>query len=224
MQSKESRLVLFALLAGMCPLASASIMFNVSLDTSPLIGDPAAPFSLEFQFNDGSGSGDGNNTLVLDNFSFGAGGVVAATPSTVGAASGSVGTSVSIVDNTFFNQFVQPFTPGSLLSFRVLLSTNVDAGGTPDELSFSILDRSSTEIPTLGAFDYLLVLDVDSANPVPQVFASDTSRFTASGAPINLSSPAIDAVPEPSSIGFCFVVMALLMMMRRKRVVRRTEV
>ena len=131
MQSRKSRLALLALMAGMCPLASASIIFDVSLDTSPLIGDPAAPFALEFQFNDGSGLGDGNNTVVLDNFSFGAGGAATGAPSTAGGASGSVGTSVSFVDNEFFNQFVQPFTPGSLLSFRVSLSTNLDAGGTP---------------------------------------------------------------------------------------------
>jgi len=220
MQSRKSRLVLLALMAGMCPLASASIIFNVSLDTSPLIGDPAAPFALEFQFNDGSGLGDGNNTLVLDNFSFGAGGAAVDPPSNVGGVSGSVGTSVSFVDNEFFNQFIQPFTPGDLLTFRVSLSTNVDAGGTPDEFSFAILDSSFTEIPTLGGFDSLLVLDVDSANPTPQVFASDTSRFTAGGGPIALSAPVIgadNAVPEPSDIGFCLIVMALVMVTRRKR-------
>ncbi len=220
MQSRKARLVLLALLAATCPLASASIIFDVSLDTSPLIGDPAAPFALEFQFNDGSGLGDGNNMLVLDNFSFGAGGAAVDAPSSGGGVSGSVGTSVSFLDNEFFNQFIQPFTPGDLLSFRVSLSTNVDAGGTPDEFSFAILDRSFTEIPTLGGFDSLLVLDVDSGNPVPQVFASDTSRFTAGGGPIALSAPVIradNAVPEPSNIGACLAGLGLLMLAKRKR-------
>ncbi len=205
MKFKNSRLLVLALLASISPLASASIIFNVSVDTSPLIGDPAAPFALEFQFNDGSGLGDGNNTLVLDQFSFGVGGAAVDPASAVGGVSGSVGTSVSFVDNEFFNQFIQPFTPGSLLRFRVSLSTNVDAGGTPDEFSFAILDSSSTEIPTLGGFDAFLVLDVDSANPQPQVFASDTSRITAGGGPVDLGAPTISRLarfPSPRASGF----------------------
>jgi hypothetical protein len=50
------------------------LIYDVSIDTSPLVGNAAAPFSLDFQFIDGSGIDDGNNIVSLGNFDFGAGG------------------------------------------------------------------------------------------------------------------------------------------------------
>ncbi len=64
--------------------ARADAIYNVSLDTSSLIGNAAGPFSLDFQFNDGSGTNDGNNTVTLTNFAFGGGGGEQAPPPRTG--------------------------------------------------------------------------------------------------------------------------------------------
>src|SRR4051794_1904888 len=139
---RAASLALFLAIPSLC---GAAAIYDISLDTSPLIGHTASPFSLAFQFNDGSGLGDGNNTSVLSAFQYGSGGSAAGSPILFGGASGSLTSGVTIVDNSFFNAFIQPFVPGSLLSFRLQTSTNLDVGGTPDEFSFSILDNTLTE-------------------------------------------------------------------------------
>src|SRR5207245_6462321 len=115
--------------------------------------------------------------------------------------------------SSFLNAFMQPFNPGSLLQFRLQTSTNLDAGVTPDEFSFSILDNTLSELPTLGFFDVFVVLDIDSANPVPQAFGSDPSRPPqGGGSGITMGAPVVTAaIPEPSSfillgIGFAFQI------------------
>src|SRR5260370_28684447 len=105
-----------------CILLSASIcragvVYDVSLNTSPLIGHAAGPFSLGFQLNDGSGAGDANNTAILSAFQFGVGGSALGTPVLAGGATGSLASGVTITDSSFFNAFSQQFNPGSLLQF-----------------------------------------------------------------------------------------------------------
>jgi hypothetical protein len=178
-------------------VCTADVVYNVSMDTAPLKNNAAGPFSLEFQFTDGSGASDGNNTITLDQFSFGADGGLVGAPSTFGSTTGDLATSLSFTDSSFFNQFIQEFKPGNELQFRLTTTTNIDPGGVPDEFTFSILDNSGTELPTLGFFDVFVQLDISSAKPTPQSFASDTSRAAAGGAPVDLSAPSISAVPEP---------------------------
>ena len=194
----------FVCLALFAAPAHAGIVYTVTILTSPLEGDPAAPFSLDFQFNGGSGTGDGNNTAVLSNFLFGAGGAAVGSAALAGGATGDLGSFVQITDTGFLNEFTQGFTPGSLLQFQLALSTNVDAGGTPDQFTMAILDSSGAQLPTLSFFDVFVEIDVDSANPAIQTFASDPSRNTvAGGAPITLSAPSINTsidTPEPGSI------------------------
>src|SRR5690349_14032044 len=122
------------------------------MSTSPLVGNPAGPFSLDFQLNDGSAAGDGNNTAVLSGFFFGSGASLGSA-SVAGGASGDLGSSVTLTDSGFLNEFTQGFTPGATLQFLLNLSTNVDAGDTPDQFSFAILDSSGAQLPTLSFFD-----------------------------------------------------------------------
>src|SRR5262249_32296227 len=150
---KSFAAVLFTLgLLGLFPPAKANLMFQVTTDTSALVGNPSGPFFLDFQFIDGSGTGDGNNTVSIGNFDFNGG-------NWAGPAA------VSMSDTTFFSDFTQEFTPGSSLSFQVTLSTALDGGGTPDEFSFAILDSYLSEIPTLGLGDALLTVDLSSSSP-----------------------------------------------------------
>jgi len=208
-----------ALAAWSAPNCRASLIYNVSMNTSPLIGEAAGPFSLAFQLIDGSSAGDANNTVILSNFLFGVGGSASGSPTVFGDATGDLSSGITLTDSSFFNALAQSFNPGSSLSFRFQVSTNVDAGGTPDEFSFSILDSSGAEIPTNGFVDAFLILDIDSSNPTPQTFSSDPSRPPqGGGGGITLDAPqAATAIPEPGtflllSCGICFGLF-----MRRKR-------
>jgi hypothetical protein len=173
------------------------------MNTAPLVGHNAGPFSVEFQLNDGSGTGDGNNTAILSDFLFN-GGAPAGSPTVNGGAYGDLTSGVTLTDNSFFNQFIQSFTPGSALAFQLFLSTNIDGGGTPDQFSFAILDKTGTELPTLapGFFDVFVQIDIDSANLLVRTFGADTNRIPAGGgSAINIAaSVATPAVPEPSTI------------------------
>jgi len=162
-------------------VCQAGIVFNVTLDTSPLNGHPAGPFALDFQLTDGSGGGDGNNTAVVKNFNFHGG-------------SWSGPASVSLTDNAFWVDFSQGFTAGTSLSFTVSLTTSVDAGGTPDRFSFALLDASGGEIPTVGIANEFLGVDLSSPNPTIESYYSDGSLTD-----IVIGAPGVTVVPEPQS-------------------------
>ncbi len=152
-----------------------------TFDTSSL---PTGQLNINFQFIDGSGIGDSNNTVTISGFS---GGTLVGVPTSTGGASGDLSGVVTLTDNDFFNEFVQQFTPsGSMLSLNLLFTSNVDAGGTPDEFTFAILDSSFREVQTtdpLGT-NVLLRVDLSSGNPIVQTFAL--------GAPT--------AIPEPTTM------------------------
>jgi hypothetical protein len=200
----------------LCASSKADLIYLVSLDTSPLLGHPAAPFSLNFQLNDGSGSGNGNNTAILGQFSFGAGGGASGTPSLLGGAAGDFDSSVVITDSSFLNYFAQEFIPGSALTFRLELTSNVEPGPQPDQFSLALLDNSGFEVPTLGPFNALLVIDITAPMPLPQVFASDGSVAPFGGGdPINLTAPEVTAVPEPGTGVLLATALAILLGVRR---------
>ena len=190
------------------PAHAGLITGTVSLDTSALSG----PFELAFIFIDGSGTGDANNTVTLSNFLFGGGsaGTVDASLST-GGISGDLISGVSLVDSTFLNIFASSFTPGSLLSFDFGLTTNVDAGGTPDQFSLVLLQADgsvvNTEDPT-GA-NSLLTVNLDSAQPAFSTFASDLTP-----APIVRESA---TAPEPASLPLLAIGLIGALWSARKR-------
>src|SRR4030095_11194541 len=101
------------------PLSRAA-SFHLSVDTSPLVGNLAGPFYINFQLNDGAGGGSPNNTVTIQNIQF-RGGSAVGTPLTTcpGGSSGNLSSSVSISDSELFNQFMQQFEPGTTLSFDV---------------------------------------------------------------------------------------------------------
>jgi hypothetical protein len=162
------------------PAGTASFIFTISVDTSALIGHPAGPFYIEFQLNDGSGTGNGNNTALLGTFDF-AGGAPVGSPILIGGASGDLSSHVVLSDDDFLNEFIQQFTPGPLLTFAVELSTVVELGPQPDQFSFAILDCNLFEIPTMGPADALVIADITS-QPVARAFASDLSARRAAEA------------------------------------------
>lgn len=205
---------LAALLA--CLSCNAATLYTVDLDTSPLQGHPAAPFSVYFQLNDGSGVGDGNNTASLHSFDFGGGSAVAGT-SITGGASGDMTTGITIVDTSFLNSFIQGFTPGSYLRFSLSLSGAADAGGVPDQFSFAILDSSGFEIPYLSAFNAALVINLTDSGHVIQTAGTDSGIPPfGGGEPIAMGAPVITGeVPEPGTALICLGGLVVLFSIRR---------
>jgi hypothetical protein len=189
--------------------ASADIQFRVQLDTSSLVSNPSGPFTLDFQLNDGSGLGDANNWASISNLTFGGGSASSGTVWTMGGASGDLGSSVALVDSDpLLNDFTQGFTPGSWLSFDVSLSTNVDAGLTPDEFSFAILDSNFFNLPTtsLGT-DTFVQVAIDSANP---------SVLTAASLDGAIPAPSVTPVPEASTYGIMGAALLGLAALKRR--------
>jgi hypothetical protein len=199
-----------AALAG-AAVAKAQLQIAVWVDTSSLVANPAGPFSLDFQLNDGSGVGDGNNWATLSNFRFG-GGSAFGSGTTFGGTSGDLSTSVSLTDtDSLFNDFYQSFLPGSFLAFDLTLSNNVDAGGTPDLFSFAILDGDLLNLATqsLGS-DTFLEINLTGRTPDIASFGS---------ADLAISAPIAVPVPEPSAYALCGAIglLGLIAVRRRKR-------
>jgi hypothetical protein len=199
-QMKVFRALLFLTLA--VSAVRASVIKSVTLDTSALGSLPGGPFSLAFELADGSGTGDGNNDVVLSDFQFGSGNPVGS-PLIFGSAFGDVSSTVTLTDANPAGVFVQTFVPGSTLSFDLTFTTNIDPGGTADEFVFSILDGGLNPILTSSSnpLSPFLVIDVDSDNPAIQTFDAD-------GFPAPTVADAPSAVPEPSSAALMILPLA----------------
>jgi len=197
---------LLAIAGALSARVSSAALYHVDVNTAPLIGNPAGPFSLDFQLNDGSGLGDGNNSVTIGNFVFGTGGPLGSA-TLLGGAAGDLASGVTLTDTTAFNEFFQSFTAGSTLSFDVSLTANADAGPTPDAFVFGILDYSLGNIPTTGVGDSLLLINI----------SADALNVQTG----NSISPAgvVATVPEPSS--FVFAGLGLTIACWRARKVAR---
>jgi hypothetical protein len=170
------------------PVHAGNISGSVSLDTTGLSGT----FELAFILTDGSGTGDANNTVTLGNFGFGGGSAGAVDPLlTTSGASGDFTSGVTLTDSEFFNVFAETFTAGTLLSFDFGLTTNIDAGRTPDQFSLALLQSDGTLIPSSDPSGALLVVNIDSAQPGFPGFATELTP-----APIVTLAA---AAPEPST-------------------------
>lgn len=205
-----------------CQTATADII-NVTLDTTPLMGHPAGPFSILFVFTDGDGIGDSNNAVTINNISFGGGSALGGSFQ-FGGASGSLAGGVTIDDSFFLSLFSEAFVPGNQLTFTLSLTTADDAGGIPDRLTFSILDALGSPIPTLApAGDFFLGADLGSAGAVLEVFGSDPSRAPSVGSAVSIAAPTITAVPEPTTISLLGVALAAMVIQRRRSLWRGVQ-
>jgi len=191
------------------PACKAQLLYEVSLDTSPLVTASSGPFSLDFQLLDGSGSGDANNTAVLNQLNFGIGGSAAGDPTVLGGATGDVSSAVTLTDSSFLNEFVQPFTPGDTLRFNLSVTNNQDIGDLTDQFAFALLDGNGTALPTFGPGNALLTVDLATGG---------LQTFSTSGpSSVSLNAPAVTVVPEPSAIAFLLTGCTGWMVMRKLR-------
>jgi hypothetical protein len=189
------------------PALAAPIGFMVTVNTSSLSGNPAAPFYLDFQLTNGAAV---SNSATISNFSFG-GGSASGAATLDGGASGSLASSVFLTDTSFINEFYQAFTPGSLLSFFVTLSRNVDSSLQPDGFSVAILDNNLFNIPTTGFGDQLVSVDINSAN----FGAGGINTFRGTGEFSNVAATA--QVPVPGSAPLFMLGIGLLGALRARQ-------
>lgn len=218
---RVTSLALILSLGSLSVASHAQAVYHVSLDTSHFAAGYSGPLSVDFQFFDG---GDpSNNTATISNFTYGMGGSAPADDSgvtTSGTASGGLASgTVTLADDSFFNELFQPFTPGSALNFDVTLSTNPDAssGSSPDAFVFGILDSNLTPISTQdpSGADSLVAIDINSASPTATSYSTnpDANGFTV--------KPSVAPVPELSSAIALPVLLGLtgaFMLRRRSRV------
>ncbi len=212
-KTKTIRLLAAAISAlGITCIANA-VTYNVSLDTSSLIGNLSAPFYLDFQMTDGSGDNYGNNTATVSDFQFGGGHAVgSATPT--GDASGDVATGITLADTDFWNDIYQEFVPGSVLSFLVTLNNSLETGPAPDMFSFSILDSSIFPIWTKAddLSDSLLQITLNGEDPTILTFAGDLDYSDVSAPSVS----SVSTVPDSSVFGIGLASLIGLFVVRRK--------
>ena len=173
------------------PVAANTLAFEVVVNTAPLIGNMAGPFSLDFQLN-----GTGPNSVAITGFNFGGGRAIGPAVSS-GGASGDLGSGIALSDASFFfNELYEQFTPGNALSFLVTMTAEVTS--TPDLFSFAILNGSLFNIPTTGLGDSLLLVNITKST----LALSDVQIFTGATLPggPDYSGVTVRALPEPAAL------------------------
>jgi len=175
------------------PSPAWALAFNFTVDTTSLAGTTA---TLAFDFIDGDSA---NNTAHVSNFltdgSFGSN-----PASFQGDVSGSLNSTVTFSDTSFFNELLQPIILGNTFQFQLDI-TNAFAGGTPDSFSFFILDSSdfplATTDPIIGS-NALFALDLTAMG------SGNLSVFVSASTQPNPPTWSIvpgQTVPEPSCLG-----------------------
>lgn len=199
----------FALLLSFAGLVFGDAIFT--LDTTPLETSSAGPFTLDFQFIEGNGLGDGNNTVTLSNFSFG-GGSINTTPSSSTVTGITVTPSpfgIVLTDTSFLDDVQFSFTPGSSLAFDFSSTANNDSVA-PDTFTFAIYDNSGNEIATTNpnGLDSFIEVDLPSGSSGINTILSGS----APGASVILNAPTQgsggSSVPEPSYLVPIFMFLA----------------
>lgn len=190
-------LALFAILD-----AHADPTYQIRIETQALLDAPPASGHYALALTLLNGDSLHNSTVTLSQFDLG-GGTPVGSPMTTGGASGDLASSVVLTDSSFYNDLVQPFLPGSTLSFLLAFhSTNTLP--TPDSFSIAILDDQGRPIPTLepltGQSFLIAELAADGGQTIVnlQVYGSDPSQTSLR---IPAPSARLIGVPEPPSLG-----------------------
>lgn len=178
---RASTHILFAALLGFASLASANtVSYQVSVDTSSLSGNGG---SLDFQFNPGPGSSQ-EATLQILNFS--TDGSVIPGPTLSGNVTGdllSAPPTLTFNNGTGFNDYFQPLTFGSALSFQVSISGPAvdapDLGATAGSaFGFSLFSDLAGTVPALtsdpNGYAFIADLDIGGGTTVTNFSAETT--------------------------------------------------
>lgn len=209
----RTRSISFALLLGLAlaalsGAARADTMFDVTLDVSNLFGagntyGAGGPYSLDFSLTNGNPAQ--SNTVTIS-------AVMGVTPAgaattTPGVGAGSDLSTTIVLNNVgglLFVDFFQGISAGTVLTFHVDATTNLDTSNpamiTPDNFSFSILDSTNVSIPTTDvAANTFFSLDLTPSATVPTGFSSTETPM------IGPPTFGLRSVPEPASLGLLVV-------------------
>ena len=167
---------LFGLLGS--PRLHAGTLYNVSISTAPVVGTTGY---LAFDLVGGIPFQD--NTVKVTGFS---------TNATLGSASisGDVAGSLTpgpltLIADQFFNEWLQPVTFGTSITFVLDVTTTYTTGSTPDSFGFFLLAPTQNPFPTSDPSATNSVFAIDLMGTAPQVFTSTnpTSQFSATVTP-----------------------------------------
>jgi hypothetical protein len=184
--------------------ATHAAIYHVDINTAALNLAPAnanAPFSLDFQFNDGGVLG--NNTATISNFT---GTGVTGSANLFDGAAGAITSTVTFDNSGAFQELFQSFTPGAIIGFDVSLTQNSD-GATPDSFVVGILDQNLFNITTNGIGDSLFQADITSGTITPNL-GTGTGDY---------AGVTIAAVPEPGTALFGAMLIGVCVNLRRRR-------
>ena len=210
---------MFRFMAFLVAVTASAYGATVTLNTTGLIGSSLGPFTLDFQFIDGNGTGDGNNSVTLSNFSL-SGGSINTTPtsSSGGVLAGSGPFTVGLFDTFFLTDVQFSFTPGNSLIFNIAATSNPDVIA-PDTFTFAILDQNGNEIATTNPNGFNSFLELDL--PAPGSGLIVITSGSAAGSGVNVPAPTYQTggptVPEPSTMLLLATGLAALTRRRRRR-------
>jgi hypothetical protein len=188
--------------------ARADSDYEFTINTSSLLGSGS---TLAFDFIGGGGTQ--SNSVSI--FGFSTDGTLGSTSST-GSVTGSLASSASLTNASFFNELQQGITLGSTISFQLETTTNGPTGGSlPDTFSLFILDPTAsvslanTTDPT-GA-DSLITLQIDGTpgSALSVYGSSPTFPVTVSAVGATVA-PEIDASMAVSALTLLMGVAAVL--------------
>jgi len=195
-------------------VAWADEVVNISVNTSSLAGQAGS--EVFFELVDGSGTGNGLNTTTMSNFVLGGGSAGAVDPfNTFGGASGDMGSTVSINDNSPESEFAQLLTPGTSLAFKLDLTNYVEPGPIPDAFYMFVTNPGGTSIANTSdptGFNSLFAVTFNSSLPSITNYDSSLVSVT-SGA--SVSAPEID--PQTATSGLAFLAACLAVLCARRR-------
>jgi hypothetical protein len=206
------------------PSLFADVVDQVSLNTAALIGNSSGPFTLDFQLVEGDGLSDSLNTVALSNFSLGGGTITTPASSTSGGVSVTATPfRLNMDESSFFADAEFLFTPGTMLSFQVDATTNIDTVA-PDTFTFAIFDKNLNPVPTTNpnGFNTFLEIDLPTTGSGTQTISSSTDATQTNiriGAPT--VTPQTTVVPEPNSLALVASMIAGMYLQRRKSLKKR---
>lgn len=211
MKSIRSRITvgLFAIASAFtgATVARADLAYLIDINTTSLLGNSSAPFSIDFQSLYGSGAAQ---TITVSNFSL-TGGTLLGGANSFGAVSGLLPSTLTFNPSagSFYNEYFQQFSSTVTdIKFRVDLSTNASVD-TPTSFVVALLDNNFANIPTSGVGDSLVIYNLNGAN---------TNFQTGTGLGVAVS---VTPVPEPATYGLVASAAALaLVALRRRRAVK----
>lgn len=191
--------------------ASAQVNFHVNANTSNLTAGQT--YYAEFTLSDGHvaslGTPDTNNSVLINNFTFGGGMAGAVLPPNIGNASGNFSSGIMLADGDPGGaaDLAQGFKPGSAMNFDVHFPTTmVDAGGTPDMFTLKFLNSTTNEF-TNSFFDIFVELDLNSPVLTPGNVQTHSGNDPANNALIPaplitpLGSPPVPELVNVFSLG-----------------------